>query len=143
MHVQSVLLQEGDDEFRQGIKTALAVSDVWVLSYTCKSFQSLTDHFFYYLPDVIILNWQYNTTALFDFIKKALVKVPQLKIIVTFDFVQPDFVFQLQQLGVAQCMLKPFLAQDILSRDLKYVINCKFDFHLGRLLNENKNNQRN
>lgn len=138
MQALRVLLQEGDDEFRNEIKAALAETDVFILSHACKSFQLLTERFFYYLPDVLIFNWQYNTPALFNFINNARTKLPHLKIIVTFDFAQPDFVFQLQQLGVEQCLLKPFLIKELLRNDLQPVISNKFNFHVNMLHRHNK-----
>ena len=88
-----ILLQEADDEHRSKINSDILSEGFHGSLHVYKSFHLMEWHFFLHLPDVIIFNWQYPQQLCFDFIAKAKNAHPAVVLIVTFDFVQPDFFF--------------------------------------------------
>lgn len=127
-----IIIQETDDDFRTQFEKELTADAGFVLVRSVKSFHSFKIKAHSLSADVIILNWHYPTHELFDFIAKSKKNNPKTKVLVTFDFVQPDFVFKSLMCGADGFLIKPFSVKEI-QRASSQLPNKKLQLHLDRL----------
>ena len=127
-----VIIQEADDDFRKQIVVDFNSDNRFAVIKVFKSLFLLLDEMTALQADVLILNWQHHRNFLF-YITNIRNTFPTLKIIVTFDFVQPDFIFQLQQQGVHHFLIKPFALDDVLNDDVFFKLQFKLQFHVALL----------
>ncbi|HNR20616.1 MAG: response regulator transcription factor [Bacteroidetes bacterium] len=129
-----IILQESDDDFRKQIEKEFATDARFVLLKSFKSFYVLKAEAHLFNTDVVLLNWRYPKQKLFDFIETSKKINPKTKVLVMFDFVQPDFVFKMLQCGADGFLLKPFPANEVFQYAHKSSF-AKLLFHLDVLNN--------
>jgi DNA-binding NarL/FixJ family response regulator len=128
-----IIIQESDADFRKQFEKDVKDNEGFELVKSYKSFYAFADEAHSFNVDVIVLNWHYPTQKLFDFIASSKENNPQTKILVTFDFVQPDFIFKTIACGADEILLKPFSVAEILHGSKQLHENKKLQFHLDRL----------
>ncbi len=127
-----IIIQEGDDDFRKQIEEETRADAKYALLCSFKSFYSLVDVAHLFNADVVLLNWHYPTQKIFDFILSAKKNNPLIRILVTFDFVQPDFIFKTMRGGADGFLIKPFSVGDVLNVSVKEA-DKKLHYHLNVL----------
>lgn len=133
-----ICVQESDDDIRQQLVRDLKKDNRFQIIHFCKSFGQWKNELTVSQTDVIIVNWNFNHPQLFDFIQTVQSKNTGAKILISFDFIQPDFVYESLKFGATGFLLKPFTTDEIFNILTKksFVIKSKWlALHVSRLMN--------
>ena len=108
-----IVLQESDDGIRSYLTKVIEADSRFVLMRSYKSFHAmlLTEPVEAEV-DIVLINWQYPYTLLNKLNTSKNNTRPSY--IVTFDFVQPDFLICLEKINIRFFLIKPFLTDDLL-----------------------------